>query len=384
MRSSAAALALITLVLPAGRAVAFDDAFKTLGFQWDISAGPIPVSLEPSGSDDIDDGSDLVAVRAAFNAWACTEGTSIRFEETEEPGLAAFDNGDGVNSVFWDEDGSACGMGPGTLGIGGGDGETGDICFNGRDSTWGVGTATDVQSIAMHEIGHFIGFAHPCDNDADESSCIPSSRAIMFPAWSGENERDLRQSEIDGVRSVYPADPDLPSGCNGPFGPGEKCLCNDECVEGLVCIPDAQQVPRCGRTCAANAADCGTGAVCVLDVPQDGGVAPGSCVAITGQKPAGAICGQANECQSGTCLANIDLGTSICLAPCGNDDDCAGGTCFSDFCLGGFESIACEEPTIEDCQCSSTSVSTSSLSMAPGAFVVSALAFLLRRRRARA
>ena len=26
-----------------------------------------------------------------------------------------------------------------------------DICFNGRDSTWGVAVDTDVQSIALHE-----------------------------------------------------------------------------------------------------------------------------------------------------------------------------------------------------------------------------------------
>ncbi len=374
----ALASALLASLSLSTSARAFDDAFKPLGFTWDVSARPIPVSIEPNGSDDIDDGSDIQAVKAALNAWACAEGTALRFEVTDEPGVV--DNAaDNINSIFWDESGDICLMGPGVLGIGGGDGTQGDVCFNGLHHTWGVGANTDVQSIAMHEIGHFIGFAHPCDNDDDQASCLPSGDAVMFPAWDGENQRDLRKSEKAGVKELYPAVEGSTATCAGPFGPGERCGCNDECVDGLVCVPDPEGTLRCGKACASDAADCGVGATCVLDVPQDGNAAPGVCVAVAGVKPAGAICTQGGECESGTCIANIDIGRSICIVPCDVDDDCAGGSCFNGICLGGFESQECPELPVEDCACDATS----SRAFAPGAFVVAALMLSLRRRRGR-
>ena len=372
--------------LVASPAAAFDDAFKAIdGGAWDISGGPIPYSLEPAGSADIDPDVAKEALRASFRAWACVEGTSVRFEETDEPGVATVDGGDGINTLFWDEDGSLCGMGPGTLGITVGDAGNGtrsqaDICFNGNDSDWGVGAATDVQSIAMHEIGHFIGLDHPCDGASpNETNCLPDTDAIMFPAWSGRNEREPLKSDIAGVVALYPADPDLPTGCNGPFGPGEKCDCNDSCVDGLVCVPDPAGQLRCGKACASDDADCGTGLVCVLDVPQDGNAAPGTCVAVVRDKPAGAICSQGPECASGTCVADVKLGRSICLVVCDNDDDCAGGTCFDGKCLGGFESQECEAPDEEvPPSCFGCSVSGSTVA---DVSVVAGLLLLLRRRR---
>lgn len=373
---------LLGLFVLAPAALAFDDAFKVIdGGAWDVSGGPIPFSLEPNGSEDIPGDDDLEALRASFRAWACVEGTSVRFEETDEPGVAELGD-DGVNTLFWDEDGSLCQMGPGTLGITLGDAGQGtrkqaDICFNGRDSDWGVGTNTDVQSIAMHEIGHFIGLDHPCDNDQDPGTCLPDTQSLMFPSWSGRNEREPLASDVEGVTTLYPADPDLPTGCEGPFGPGERCKGSCDCVEGLQCVPDSKGTLRCGSTCSTDDADCGTGLVCVLDVPSDGS-AGGTCVAVNGLKPAAAICTRGAECQSGNCVADIKLARSLCLAQCDNDDDCAGGTCSDGKCFGGFEAVECEGEEEEPPSCFGCNAAGPD-----GAFVVvvAGLVFAVRRRR---
>jgi MYXO-CTERM domain-containing protein len=373
-------------LLVAAPGLAFDDAFKIIeGGAFNPEAGPIHYALEPNGSADVDGDADLEALRASFRAWACVEGTSVRFEEDEEPGVANIDDSDGKNSLFWDESGDECGMGPGTLGItvggvGGTFRDQADICFNGRDSEWGVAAATDIESIAMHEIGHMIGLDHPCDSDADPDSCLSPDEAVMFPSWSGKNEREPLSSDVAGVVSLYPLIDE--SGCEGPFSEGEKCACNDECVEGLLCVPDAKQQLRCGRACTSTDRDCGAGATCVLDVPQDGGDAPGICVTVVADKPAGAVCSQGPECESGTCVAVIALGSSICLVTCDNDDDCAGGSCFDGRCLGGFESEEC--PVLEppdDCACTTSGKQTSSSPLSGAVALALAAGLALRRRR---
>jgi hypothetical protein len=267
--------------------------------------------------------------------------------------------------------------------VGGDTRRAADICFNGRDHTWGIATETDVQSIALHEIGHFIGLDHPCDNDQDPASCIPSTRALMFPSWSGAPEREPLESDIAGVVSLYPSSPGDPSGCGGPFRAGERCACNDECVDGLVCAPDGTGELRCGRTCSSRDRDCGSGSTCVLDVPQDGQDAVGLCIrAGQNSKPAGAICGTGTECESGSCGALITLGASICQVRCTGDSDCAGGSCFEDVCIGGFASEAC--PVIEpDCACTSAALPSSSAPPVAGVAAVAGVAILLLRRRRR-
>ncbi len=371
------------LLLPTG-ALAFDGEFKPLGGVWDVDGGPIRYALDPAGTPDVPGTDELDAVRDAFRAWACVPGTKLRFDESDEPGPRRMDLGDGINTVFWDETGSDCLMGQGTLGItsgdvGGANRNAADICFNGFHHTWGIGRDTDVKSIALHEIGHLIGLDHPCDNDQNSSSCLPPERAVMFPSWSGSPDEEPRQSDIAGVVSLYPQEPGDPSGCEGPFRAGERCSCNDECVDGF-CIPDSEGELRCGKTCSSARRDCGAGSTCVLDVPQDGQDAVGSCVRTPGNKPAGAICAAASECESGTCAAVFSLGASICQVPCSSSSDCAGGACHDGLCLGGFEPQKCPAADDDDPDCGCTTT-TSSGAPAAGLAVAAALMMLLRRRR---
>ena len=359
---------------------AFDEAFKLVenAGVWDVDSGPIVYVMDPTGSDDLGDGTELQAIRDSFRAWSCVPGAKIPVEEGTGDGPRELNLDDGKNTLFWDETGEDCGMGGGTLGItvapvSGGIRRAADICFNGRDHTWGVGKDTDVQSIALHEIGHLLGLDHPCDNDADEASCLPLSEAVMFPRWGNIPDREPRSSDIAGVVSMYPLGNET-SSCTGPFAQGERCGCNDECVDGLFCVADPSGDLRCSTPCSAQERDCGANAVCVFD-SADG---TGLCIrAAEGDYPIGAVCTRSNQCENDNCGAIIPLRSSVCLFQCDADSDCDGGTCFDGFCLAA--SAAQECPAVDEgCACAAdSSVPPSSMALALGL-----LAVLRRRRRA--
>ncbi len=376
----------------AAPALGFDGAFKTIpGGDWDVSKGPIPFVLEPNGSADIDDGSDLQAVRDAFRAWQCIDGVSLRFEEQDGPGPADANLEDGQNSIFWDETGEF-GLGPGTLGVTLGDATPGqkrnaaDIIFNGFDSSWSTDdrpSAVDVGSIALHESGHFLGLDHPCDGNApNETNCNGADRSIMTPVWSGAVQRFPLPDDEAGVRSLYPAEAGDTSTCDGPFRKGEKCSCDGDCVKGLVCAAvDGEDKKVCAGTCASDAADCGPGFVCALAAPEGDEAAPGVCVKDNedGTKPAGAICSRGPECASGTCTLIFELARDVCQVPCGDNGDCGGGSCFKGFCLGAASHEACAEPPgPQGCGCASSS---SPLDAGLAGAAAALLAGVVRRRR---
>jgi MYXO-CTERM domain-containing protein len=376
------ALACLFLAVPAS---AFDGAFRpSEGAPWDVEQGPVVFVLEPNGSDDIAGSADLDAVRAAFRAWECVAGTKLRFQEDEGPGPARVDLSDGKNTVFWDET-NENGFGPGTLGVTVSDNSPGvprqaaDIVFNGFHHTWSTDdgpSATDVGSIAIHEIGHFLGLDHPCDKapDGREFNCNGSERSIMTPAWDGAVGRAPLPDDVAGVRALYPADDD--STCDGPFRKGEPCTCDDECVDGLVCVRTGEGPKQvCAPRCAANNSDCGSGFACVLSPPEDEAPAAGVCVPhVAGQKPAGAVCVSNNECAEGrACALLFPVSRSLCQDACELDSDCPAGRCFEGFCLGGATNEQCRAPSPDGCACASSTM--------PGvALFLAALAFSRRRR----
>ncbi|HKQ54053.1 MAG TPA: matrixin family metalloprotease [Pyrinomonadaceae bacterium] len=74
----------------------------------------------------------------------------------------------------------------------------GDAHFD-EDETWTLSIRTDASqpmdlvTVAAHEIGHSLGLAH---------SQVPG--ALMYPFYSGSH-RFLDQDDINGIRSIYPA-----------------------------------------------------------------------------------------------------------------------------------------------------------------------------------
>ncbi|MBL1212244.1 MAG: matrixin family metalloprotease [Ignavibacteriae bacterium] len=66
----------------------------------------------------------------------------------------------------------------------------GDLHFD-EDEFWQIGTGKDVYTIALHEAGHGLGLNHSDDINA-----------VMYPFYGGPVS-DLRQDDIDGIRSLY-------------------------------------------------------------------------------------------------------------------------------------------------------------------------------------
>lgn len=76
------------------------------------------------------------------------------------------------------------------------------IHFDDSEHTWSIGSASgsfDVESVALHEIGHIVGLAH---------SSTPG--AVMQPTISPNSTlRALTQDDIDGFNSLYAKVPDV-------------------------------------------------------------------------------------------------------------------------------------------------------------------------------
>ena len=110
--------------------------------------------------------------------------------------------------------------------------------FNGQGFTFGIGVGTDLQSIAAHEAGHWVGLGH---------SNVQS--ATMYFAYSGgTGSRDLHADDEEGVCFLY----------SRPC----SCASDAECETGEVCSAELCVVPPCESD-----ADCTPGLEC--DVSGD-------------------------------------------------------------------------------------------------------------------
>jgi matrixin len=81
--------------------------------------------------------------------------------------------------------------------------------------TWANGATSgtiDLESIAVHEIGHALGLAH-----------TPVSAAVMFATFAGGTTKvGLTQDDIDGMRSLYGPTWSFSWSSGGPI-PGKAC-----------------------------------------------------------------------------------------------------------------------------------------------------------------
>ncbi len=72
------------------------------------------------------------------------------------------------------------------------------VHFDDSEVTWSIGAIAgqfDVETVALHELGHIIGLAH---------SSV--SGAVMWPSVSaGTTKRTLTQDDISGAQSLYPS-----------------------------------------------------------------------------------------------------------------------------------------------------------------------------------
>jgi PKD repeat protein len=212
-RRLAAALAAVPLVIGPSPAGSFEPLTTSTGQRLLWPSFPIQYVLNSRGAPGGRIGTEgeqapslpgsLEAVRTAFQAWARVPGARIRFTEGGASS-ATVSTLDGTNLVFWqtgalDPDKFS----DATLAVTvsrfrlSGELIEADIEFNGRNVTWRVNgepDGFDVQSVAVHEVGHLLGLGHTTDR-----------ATVMFPRIaSGETKRSLSADEVAGAQSLYP------------------------------------------------------------------------------------------------------------------------------------------------------------------------------------
>jgi MYXO-CTERM domain-containing protein len=298
--------------------------FSTQGHRWTNPPGtPVTFELDPTGSDDVPDDTELEAIQRAFMTWEGVACSYLRFEEQPWSGQRATAN-DLHNRIFWVETQNEWGGNQGTLALTYTyyrlDGDMritdADIVINGVNWTWtthdeevGMGTPAkiDVETVLFHEIGHFFGLDHSND-----------PQAAMYPSNNKLTQREPAADDIAGICSLYsngepvPGDPGNPTGQNG--GPvGAPCQAPIDCASSL-CIDDqlinrqyctAQCAPERPETCPAGflCEQTQMGAYCLAPAPVD------------------ELCDQCNDgshCASGLCIQvpNVNNGAPFCSRAC--------------------------------------------------------------------
>lgn len=207
-----------TVSTSSGQPVAWDlsDAGTD---QEEVSGGRVTYSVNASGSDDITDGSEFLAVAAAFQSWEDVAGSTVAFTRGPDTANESTAN-DGVFPVFWVESSTIVTQGTpdpsDDVDIGGalavtftwwytsgpeaGEVVDANMVINGASHQWTTDPASqtsryDLQSVAAHEAGHAIGLGHS-----------PVGGATMFPRTPpGQSlPRLLEWDDAAAASALYP------------------------------------------------------------------------------------------------------------------------------------------------------------------------------------
>ena len=157
------------------------------------------------------------AANAAFATWEAVPAATVAFQFGGFTSAAPSDDNDGLSVLGFeshpemDRTLAATGF---TIDIITGNITESDIFFNTAFewSTSGAATAFDLQSVATHEIGHFIGLGHSAvgetEMQAGGSRRVLGAASVMFPIAFSRGvtaDRDLQPDDVAGVSSLYPA-----------------------------------------------------------------------------------------------------------------------------------------------------------------------------------
>ncbi|MGE0708014.1 MAG: matrixin family metalloprotease [Planctomycetota bacterium] len=178
----------------------------SLPFFWQNST--VTFAINATGHPTITDDSEVAAVRLGFEAWKKIPSSRVDFiEDTSAASRARTDwRSDDLHTVLWDMDNESgfFGAGSGLVAITPVDFNptTGqiidaDILFNGSKafSTSGEGGKFDVQNIATHEVGHFIGLDH---------SAVVGATMNPFANTADTRLRSLEPDDVAAAASIYP------------------------------------------------------------------------------------------------------------------------------------------------------------------------------------
>lgn len=238
---------------------------------------PVPYFIHSAGYSGMPMERVTAAIDRAFGHWQDVDCAEVTFE----PSVAGQDVAafviDGQNSVWFEEREVPREIDPAhTLAATGLLGATCtgaiaevDMVVNAVNFRWSddePGGTIDLETVMIHEAGHFLGLDH-----SDVGG------AIMLPNYVGHAQRGLGADDQAGVCSIYP------NGRHGPCARSADCEEGDTCqgtlvgprLPGLRCgapLGEAQPGGRCGV--GENACDTG----CSTGFCLDGGFCSAACV----------------------------------------------------------------------------------------------------------
>jgi MYXO-CTERM domain-containing protein len=315
--SALAGLCLLCVPMSAAGWVPLDGNPSPPNLVW--TSLPVSWSLNQNGSVDLGFATTEATMLTAFATWSeppCSAfATNYLGSTTRMPGS------DGQNVLGWLESGWY--YGGGTIGV-----TTtafmsstalseADIVFNGVNFTWstsgGGGSTVDAQSIATHEMGHFLGLDHP-------PCTMGQTMCAMYSG--GIEERTLTTDDIDGVCALYPSGA---TGCvnDDDCEPGEHC-------DGGYCVPDPEPGDPCDP-CTSHE-ECGDSDDLCLSGFTDGGMYCGASCGTAADCPGGYDCIDVGGAPTRQCVP----GTFDCsnIPDCLTDTDCPEGqVCIDGACV---------------------------------------------------
>ncbi|MFT7625797.1 MAG: hypothetical protein ACI9WU_004988, partial [Myxococcota bacterium] len=298
--------------------------------------------LDPDGSDDIPLAQVHAAIASSLATWQAVNCSVVSFVDGGTSATAPM----GALTVSFEEDNwdpSASGTLAVTINTF--DSQSGEILkseieFNGVFHTWGntlgADLDDDIETSAVHEVGHALGLRHSRERDS-----------AMFFQTPATTPRALHVDDGNGACYLYPT---------VAFASGvlcDTCTQNSHCAAGD-CVANANDgASFCGADCNINA-DCPDQFVCTSSqcAPEFG-----FCTEVGGTLPILEYCWGSAMCQAGLfCHSATEI--AYCTKSCVNDGECpAAAQCVSSRCaLPG--TIGLGEPCGGHTDCTSLSCIT--------------------------
>lgn len=146
----------------------------------------------------------FAGVQASFDKWATVPSCRLSFKNAGTTALTQHSSSDGVNIIAWDQNPNSD-FSSATLAITYTVYSVGstsnfidaDMIFNDRDFSWAPSGAGNVNSVSLHEIGHFVGLNH-----------TTNAATVMYPYDGGLTT--LSPDEMQAAVTLYPVKPGTP------------------------------------------------------------------------------------------------------------------------------------------------------------------------------
>ncbi|MBI2149404.1 MAG: matrixin family metalloprotease, partial [Acidobacteria bacterium] len=168
------------------------------------SSMPIPYWINDRGSAQISNGSEFTAVHASFQTWQNVPSAGVRFNYLGATSIRTAGR-DGFNVISFADDATPLGSSTVAVTFQFFRSDLGQVVYDDADivfnpalnfSTSGETGKFDIQAVAIHEIGHFLGLDH---------AGLISSAMVPFASLSQLDQRTLEYDDIAGVTDLYPA-----------------------------------------------------------------------------------------------------------------------------------------------------------------------------------